>query len=54
MIINWSKTKYMIQTNKKIEYPKLITIVNNKVVDDLKLLGIHLDRKLTFEKYVDN
>jgi hypothetical protein len=55
MIINWSKTKFMILTNKKIIIPRVIKSLNNdvEVVEEFKLLGIMIDSKLNFERYFE-
>ena len=52
--INWSKTNFMIVTNKRIKSPKEIEVSNGilvKVVDQFKLLGIKIDNKLNFASY---
>ena len=51
--INWDKTFCMVVTNKQIKIPKELTINNNKVkvVENFKLLGVVLDKKLTFSKH---
>jgi len=62
--INWTKTEVMF-ISKKMEYndeglyrlkkfPTFLTIDNNniKVVDSFKLLGITIDNKLNFSKFV--
>ena len=56
MIINWSKTKFMILTNKKSLLPNTINLSSNEieVVDNFKLLGIHIDKKLSFDIYFNN
>ena len=56
MIINWAKTKFMILTNKKIAFPKVINLLNNdvEVVEDFKLLRIMINIKLNFGKYFEN
>ena len=53
--INWKKTKIMFVSNKRnLNLPKFVTIDQNtvEVVDNFKLLGITIDNKLTFLKYV--
>ncbi|CAF1049554.1 unnamed protein product [Brachionus calyciflorus] len=53
--INWNKTKIMFLTNKRnICLPKSINVDNNnvEVVNCFKLLGITIDNKLSFQKYV--
>lgn len=53
--VNWSKTKIMFVSNQKnLNLPKQLSIANNnvEVVDNFKLLGITIDNKLTFLKYV--
>ena len=52
--INWSKTFIMFITNKRVEIPKEITFDENtiQVVECFKLLGIKIDHKLNFMKYV--
>lgn len=55
--INWSKTKIMFVTNKRnICVPESILIDNNnvEVVNNFKLLGVTIDNKLSFEKYVSD
>ena len=53
--INWSKTFFMIITNKHIKsrLPKEININGTpvKIVESFKLLGITLDNKLNFSNY---
>jgi hypothetical protein len=55
LFINYDKTHLMFITNRhKIVQPKTI-IMNNKeinVVQDFKLLGVTIDNKLNFNKYV--
>jgi hypothetical protein len=48
--INWSKTFFMIVTNKRILRPSEILFNDSKikVVDSFKLLGIIIDNKLNF------
>lgn len=53
--VNWNKTKIMFVTNKRnLDIPNEIIIDNNnvQVVDSFKLLGISIDNKLSFSKYV--
>ena len=52
--INFKKTYYMIITRKRIEIPKhiLFNKIEIEVVDNFKLLGVTLDNKLTFSKYI--
>jgi hypothetical protein len=53
--INWSKTKAMFITNKKsIDIPEHIKISQNEVdvVNSFELLGVIIDNKLNFLKYI--
>ena len=53
--VNWSKTKIMfVSNNKNLNIPNKLSIDNNnvEVVDNFKLLGITIDNKLSFLKYV--
>ena len=52
--INFKKTYCMIVTRKRIVLPKTITLNNIEieVVDSFKLLGVTIDNKLTFTKYI--
>ncbi|CAF0989180.1 unnamed protein product [Brachionus calyciflorus] len=53
--VNWSKTKIMFISNKRsLSIPKQIFIENNniEIVDCFKLLGVIIDNKMTFIKYV--
>lgn len=56
--INWSKTFFMFITNKRVSLPSTISLKNLncdvKVVDSFKLLGVEIDNKLSFQKYVAN
>ena len=56
LTINWSKTKFMLLTKKRINKPKFIEIVRNEieVVTEFKLLGVIIDDKLQFNKHIDN
>ena len=51
--INFKKTYCMIVSRKRIEIPKSILFnkINIEVVDTFKLLGVTIDRKLTFLNY---
>ena len=52
--INWSKTFVMFVTNKHINLPNAIEFNGNSisVVSSVKLLGVTIDNKLNFAKYV--
>ena len=53
--INWTKTKIMFVSNQRnLNLPKQLSIGNNKVeiVESFKLIGVTIDNKLTFLKYV--
>jgi hypothetical protein len=53
--VNWNKTKIMFVSNKRnVSLPNQISIGSNEiqVVDNFKLLGITIDNKLSFLKYV--
>ncbi len=52
--INWSKTFIMFITNKRVQLPVSIDIGNKniEVVSSFKLLGIEIDNKLNFSKYI--
>ena len=54
MDINWDKTLAMFITNKHITTPNSIMIGNIevKVVSDFRLLGVTIDNKMNFLKYV--
>ncbi|CAF0861672.1 unnamed protein product, partial [Brachionus calyciflorus] len=55
--INWDKTKVMFVTNKKnVNIPEKLKIEGSEieVVDNFKLLGITIDNKLNFLKYVSD
>jgi len=56
LYINWSKTKAMFITNKRVKWSKEIAFDNVKieVVDHFKLLGVWLDCKLSFNHHVDS
>ena len=53
--LNWSKTYFMLITNKHIKkkLPSHILVDGNQieVVESFKLLGVTIDNKLTFGKY---
>ena len=52
--INWSKTFFMITTNKRdLNFPEKILIgdIAVKVVDKFKLLGVTIDNKLNYAKF---
>lgn len=54
--INWTKTFFMVITNKRIKIPESF-IFNNieiKCVNEFKLLGVTLDSKLSFNTHVSN
>ena len=46
----------MFVSNKRINYPKTLKIesIDVKVVESFKLLGVELDNKLNFSKYISN
>jgi len=52
--INWSKCFFMFVSNKRVVYPTSINIkgLSILVVNEFKLLGVVIDNKLTFTKYV--
>lgn len=52
--INWSKTFFMFVTNKQITLPPVIEFNNSQieVVSSFKLLGVTINNKLNFAKYV--
>ena len=52
LTINWSKTKFMFLTNKRLEIPKTVRVGSDdiEVVSSFKLLGCLIDDKL-FEDY---
>ena len=59
--LNWSKTFFMFITNKRIKLPTEISInsnsaviINVKVIDSFKLLGVTLDNKLNFSEHCSN
>ena len=54
LYINWSKTYLMIITNKRVNMPKSIDFddISIEVVDHFKLLGVTIDNKLQFNKFV--
>jgi hypothetical protein len=54
--INWSKTYFMFVTNKRIKPPAEIEISGHKikVVTEFKLLGVTIDNKLNFNKYISS
>ena len=54
LYINWSKTFVMYITNKRVELPKSVDIINQsiEVVDSFVLLGVTLDNKLNFDLFV--
>jgi hypothetical protein len=54
--INWDKTEIMIIGGKSENLLKKITFndIDIKVVSDFKLLGVTIDRNLTFSKHVAN
>jgi len=56
MSINWEKTKIMFLTKAKVNLPESVNICgsNVEVVSEFKLLGICIDKSLTFCKYVDS
>jgi hypothetical protein len=54
LYINWSKTYLMIITNKRVSMPKSFDFedISIDVVDNFKLLGVTIDNKLQFNKFV--
>ena len=56
MSINWSKTKVMFITKKHVEIPKTLNIDGNAVdvVNKFKLLGVVIDKDLSFKDHVDS
>ena len=54
LYINWDKTFILFITNKRFKIPESILIdsITIKVVDRFKLLGVTIDRKLTFRDHV--
>jgi hypothetical protein len=52
--INWSKTYFMFVSNKRCQFPKSLTFdgITIEVVDHFKLLGVILDNKMRFSKFV--
>jgi hypothetical protein len=52
--INWSKTHFMVVTNKRINKPELLHFdgTDISVVDSFKLLGVTIDNKLNFLEHV--
>ena len=54
--INWSKTYVMFVHNKRLKVPEYVTLngYNIKTVTEFKLLGVLIDDKLNFKKYVSN
>jgi hypothetical protein len=56
LYINWDKTFAMFISNKRISFPKEIQIDDKKIacVEQFKLLGVVIDNKLNFEKFVYN
>jgi len=56
LYINWSKTKAMFITNKRVKWSNEIAFddVKIEVVDHFKLLGVWLDCKLSFNFHVDS
>ena len=51
--VNWDKTFFMFVTTKRIKAPEAIEIDGKlvKVVDQFKLLGVTIDKKLNFLNY---
>ena len=54
--INWSKTKIMILTNRKLKNDIEFKFNNNEIehVKTFKLLGVTLDYKLNFKQHINN
>ena len=54
--LNASKCKYMLFTNKKVDSDPFILLDSLPIerVNKFKYLGVHLDDKLKFNKYVDH
>ena len=54
--LNASKTKYMLFTNKKYDILPLIKINNQTIekTENIKVLGITIDEKLTFRNHICN
>ncbi len=52
--INWSKTFFMLTNQKVKNFPTEILIgeIAVQVVHKFKLLGVTIDNKLNFEKYI--
>ena len=56
LTVNWSKTKFMILTNKQIPKKNSLVLCNIEieVVENFKLLGFNVDQKLSFQNHVDH
>jgi hypothetical protein len=57
LMINWSKTFAMLITdNKRTIYPNFIIVnnINISVVSSFKLLGVIIDKHLSFKEYINN
>ena len=56
LYINWDKTFIMLITNKRVQMPEFLEFDNVKIriVQEFKLLGVVIDNKLTFNKFVAN
>ena len=54
--INWKKTFFMFNTNKYIKIPEtfILNDIELKCVDEFKLLGVTIDKKLNLNKHVSN
>ena len=52
--INWEKTFCMFITDKRIKLPPYIEISGIKIVavENFKLLGVNIDKKLNFRKHI--
>ena len=56
MYVNWSKTKFMFLTKKRVNIPSMIVISSSEVevVNKFKLLGVLIDSGLLFTEFVNN
>ena len=54
--VNWTKTFFMVVTNKRLKIPESFTYNNIEIkcVKEFKLLGITIDYKLTFNTHISN